>query len=472
MTRTSLLFPVLVSVILAASLVNGERPRYGDTIRIESQARIRSVDPATQPADSNEASLREAVLPLMFETLVAVDPAGGVRPVLATSWTTDINAAKWRFTLRTGVRLHDSSLLETSHVVSVLTAQLPEARVIADGGGVVIETGGRPDLLWALADMRRAVVVRAQSGDLIGTGPFRIDRLDPARLLLSAHDGYWGSRPFLDGVRVDFDRALTSQLTGIETGQADLVTVRPMDVRRLAQRQLRIEASRPMELIALVFEPHRAVQADRPLRRTLAAAIDRESMVRVLLQGYGEPARALLPAWLSGYAPFVVEDQAQPLPRAVIAGLPAGRRSLILRVTAGDTVAQAVADRVAVDAREAGFTVTVQAPTGLAPRADIRLMRIPLTATSPERALSALMSALGSRTLTSVTREPVPPPGAPLQVVAGVERALLQPHVIVPVVHVPALYAIGDRLESFAGPIVLPAGGWNLADAWLQPAAN
>jgi hypothetical protein len=57
-------------------------------------------------------------------------------------------------------------------------------------------------------------------------------------------------------------------------------------------------------------------------------------------------------------------------------------------------------------------------------------------------------------------------------VVAGVERALLQPHVIVPVVHVPALYAIGDRLESFAGPIVLPSGGWNLADAWLQPAAN
>ena len=472
MTRTSSLFPVLASVVLVSSLGHGERPRYGDFIRIETQARIGSLDPATPPADSNEASVREGVLPLMFETLVAVDAAGGVRPVLATSWATDINAARWRFTLRIGVRLHDGSLLEASHVASALATQLPGAQVTADGGGVVIDTAGRPDLLWELAEMRRAIVVRTQSGDLLGTGPFQVDRLESARLLLRAHDGYWGSRPFLDGVRIDFDRALASQLTSIETGQTDLVTVRPMDVRRLAQRQLRIGASRPMELFALVFEPHRAIQADRPLRRTLAAAIDRESMVRVLLQGYGEPARALLPAWLSGYPPFVVEDQAPPLSRAAIAGLPAARRSLTLRVTAGDTVAQAVADRVAVDAREAGFSVTVQAPTGLAPRADVRLIRVSLTATSPERALTSLMSALGSRTLASFTPEPAPPPGAPLQVVAGVERALLQPHVIVPVVHVPALYAIGDRLESFDGPVVLPTGGWNLANAWLQPASN
>ena len=72
-------------------------------------------------------------------------------------------------------------------------------------------------------------------------------------------------------------------------------------------------------------------------------------------------------------------------------------------------------DRIAVDARESGFLVTVQAPAGLAPRADARLIRVPLMASSPERVLANLMTAFGSRTLVTVTREPAPPSGAPLE---------------------------------------------------------
>jgi peptide/nickel transport system substrate-binding protein len=471
MTRTRLWFPVLVSFVLVSTVVSGERPRYGDTIRIETQGTIRSIDPAA-PADSVEASLKSSILPLVFETLVAVEPAGGMRPVLASSWATDTTAARWRFTLRRGVTLHDGSMLEASHVVSALAPHLPGAQLAAEGQDVVIDTAGRPDLLWELSDLRRAIVVRASSGEPIGTGPFRIGRLEESRLLLQAHDGYWGSRPFLDGVRIDFDRPHASQLTNIETGQADLVTVRPIDVRRLTQRQLRVVASRLIELFALVFEPHLARPADRPVRRTLAGAIDRDSMVRVLLQGYGEPARALLPAWLSGYPPFVVEERGPLLSRPAVAGLPLSRRSMILRVTAGDAVARAVADRIAVDAREAGFTVMVQAPTGLAPRADLRLIRVTLPVTSPERSLSSLMTALGQRALVSATREPAPPAGAPLQVVANAERALLEQHVIVPIVHAPSLYAIGGRVESFEGPIVLPTGGLDLASVWLRPAGG
>ena len=470
MTRTSSLFPVFVSVVLATGIVNGERPRYGGEIRIETQGRIRSADPASAATDSAEALIKDAVLPLLFETLVAVDPGGGVRPVLATSWATDARAARWRLTLRSGVRLHDGSTLNAAHVVAALQPHLPAAQILADGAAVVVETGGRPDLLWELADARLSIVVRSPTGHPIGTGPFRVERLDAARLLLRAHDGYWGSRPFLDAVRLDFERTLASQLTSLETGRAELVTVRPTDVRRLTDRQLRISASRPRELFALVFEAHRALADERSLRRTLAAAIDRDAMVRVLLQGHGQAARALLPAWLSGYPPFVVEEPIQALSRATVAGLSSARRSMILRVTAGDAVAQAVAERIAVDAREAGFVITVQVPTGLAPRADLRLIRLTLPATSPERSLASVMTALGPRTLPTVTREAAPQPWATLQEVARVERALLQSHVTIPIVHVPALYASADRVQSFEGPVVLPTGGWNLANVWLQPA--
>jgi ABC-type transport system substrate-binding protein len=441
-------------------------------LRVETQARLQSVDPAVVIADAGNAWLRDAALSQVFETLVTVTP-DGIRPALATSWTRDADGTRWRFVLRRGVRLHDNTLLDSTQAASSLRASLADAAIASESDVVTIETrGDRPALLWELAEPGRSIVVRASDGRLLGTGPFRIDRLEPSRLAMAAHDRYWGGRAFVDGVRIEFDRPLAAQLTGLETGRADLVTVQPTDARRLAQRELRLSASLPIELAALVFEPHRAARSDVPLRRALAAAVNRDVVVRVLLQDYAAPAAALLPSWLTGYPASLVAADTTPVARNVIAGLPADRRTLVLRVAAGDPVARAIAERVAVDAREAGFLMTVQAPTGLAPRADVRLIRVPLSVTSPERSLAALMGSLGSRTLLTASRVPAPQPGVPVEAVARVERALLEPFVIVPLVHLPIIAATGERVEIFAGSVARPTGGWNLADVWLQPSSG
>ena len=45
---------------------------------------------------------------------------------------------------------------------------------------------------------------------------------------------------------------------------------------------------------------------------------------------------------------------------------------------------------------------------------------------------------------------------------------MLAADVIVPVVHVPELYAVGSRVQSWNRPAVLPSGAWNFADVWLN----
>ena len=472
MSRTSWLFPALLSVAVAAAPIHGARPRYGGTLRVETYATMRSLDPAATPVDGVEASFRDLVTPLFFESLVTIDPAGGLRPALATAWSSDSTATRWRFTIRTGVTFHDGTPLHPTQVVAVLRDQLSPAAVMADGAAVVIDAGReRSDLLWELAQPRRAIAVRAPDGRLVGTGPFRVERLETARLLLAAHEGYWGGRPFVDAIRIELARPAAAQLTNLETGRADLVTVRATDARRVAQQQLRILASQPSELIALVFEPDRATTSELALRRAFASAIRRDTMVRGLLQGHGTAADALLPAWLSGYPASVVAPAVQEGQRRAAAALPAARRSLVVRASAADPIAVAVAERIAVDTREAGFLTTAQVPTGLAPRADARLVRLPLAITSPERSLAALMAALGPRTLNSATREPAPAPGAPLETVARVERALLEQFVVVPVVHLPALYAVSERVDTFSGRAISATGRWDLADVWLRPDA-
>jgi MarR-like DNA-binding transcriptional regulator SgrR of sgrS sRNA len=471
MKRSWPLFLAAVSLWLVASDAGVARPRYGGTLRLGMPGTIRTLDPITVAANADDAAALRQMVPLVFETLVSVAPAGGLRPSLAGSWNLEAQGTRWRVRVREGVRLHDGSTLEAAQVAESLRASHKDWQIASEADAVVIETRSVPaDVPWALADMRSAIVVRRPAGELVGTGPFRVEEQGPNRLRLRAHDDYWGSRAFLDSIDVELGRAAAVLLTDLELGRTDLAPVQPSDRRRLSQRGLRTAESRSMQLFALVFEVHRASAADDLMRRAVAATLDRAALGRVLLQDYAEPADAILPRWLSGYEPFVLARPPQ-VSRDQVTKLPRAQRTLTLRVDPTDAVARSIADRIAVDAREAGFVVTVQAPIGLAPRPDVRLMRVRLHATSPDRALAGVMATLGPRTLAYVAREPAPEPDASLPEVYRVERALLERSIIVPVLHVPDVYGLGERLESWNEPVVSATGALNLAEVWLRAGA-
>ena len=453
MTRFKSIFLAAASALLATVVLDAARPHYGGTLRIET----------------TDAAVMRRVNALAYETLVASDTAGPLRPVLALSWQGDSNRRRWTFRLRRGVKLHDGSTLQPSQVAEVLQAKHADWQITSGDDIVAIDAGrDAPDLPFELADQGNAIVVRPAAGALLGSGPFRVERVDAGLITLRAHEGYWDSRPFVDAIEVRTTRSPADQLLDVEAARADMVGIQPTDVRRMEQRQLRIEASRPIELFVLAFEAHLATAASEPVRRTLAGAIDRGAIARVVLQGRAEAADALLPQWLSGHAPIVRGKDAEPLARSAVAALPADRRTLGLRVAASDPAAQAIAQRIAVNARDAGFTVTVQSPAGLGPRFDVRLLRVPIRGATPGAALSDVMTGVGARTIALAGRVTPPEPGAPIDTVVFTDRALVEHHVLVPIVHVPELYAVSPRFESWNGPAVLPSGAWNLANAWLS----
>jgi peptide/nickel transport system substrate-binding protein len=474
MKRFRWTFPALGSALIIAGAVAAARPQYGGTLRVEIETTLGSLDPAAPQADAAGSTARDLLLPLIFETLVTPDPAGGLRPLLAISWESDARARRWRFRLRPGLTLHDGSTLGPAQVAATLGAKNDAWRVFATDEGIVIEADRElPDLPWELADIRHAIAVRRATGHLVGTGPFRIDESGAGgRLLLRTHEDYWAGRAFIDAIQIDMGRPAADQLASLELGRADIVTAHAPDTGRLSQRGLRIASSRPIELIALVFEGQRATGASDAVRRALALAVDRSAICEVLLRRQGEPARTLLPQWLTGYASLLaaangVSTRNSVSARAVASSLSAEQRILALRIDASGPVARSIAERIAVDGREAGLTINID-PTGtLAPRPDVRLVGIRLAASSPERALAALVAALGPRVTAALSAEAPPGPGAPLDTVYRFERGLLDHHIIVPVVHVPELHGLGKRIESWDPPIVLPSGALNLASIWL-----
>jgi hypothetical protein len=444
----------LASAGVTAVTLTAARPQYGGTLRAAIAGAIRL-------PSAGDLVDHERVLPLVFESLTRVDAEAGLQPLLAESWTRDARAIRWAFRLRSGVTLHDGSALEPYQVAASLRAIEGRWRVTADGASVIVELPDPAiDLPWRLADTAHAISVRA-SDRWLGTGPFRLDRLDTASLTLRAYDGYRDGRPFLDTVEIQLNRPLGAQLADVEAGRLDLASLLPTDSRRVAQRGLSVVASRPIELVALVFEPHRRAEAQAPLRRALAAAVNRSTMSDVLLQHAASPASSLLPPWLSGPA----LDGAGP--RAT-ASPPSEARDLLLRVEPADALLQAIAERVAVDARERGFTVKVQVPSGLLPRADARLVRARAVATTPERALVDLLQKIGARLGAAAPLLDDPAIGT-FDDVRRAETVTADSAIVVPIVHVPDVYAVGARVSSWRGTPIAGTGVWNLADVWVKP---
>jgi peptide/nickel transport system substrate-binding protein len=399
----------------AAALEAARRPHYGGELRIEMRAAIPTLDPSVTPDDPAALGAQRQWTPLVFETLVKLDDRGEPQPWLATSWTHDRARKVWVFEPRKNVKLHDGSVWSPGAI------EMPDDRPIEE-------------ILRDLASPRSAVVVKSDDGMLLGTGPFRIAQWDAGKSAsLTAHDQYWGGRPYLDSISIQMGRSLADQASDFQIGRADVIEIPVRDLRAPKQRGTAIASTPPMETVALQFEQGRVAE---PLRRALALSIDREAIHNVLLQRQGEISGALLPQWLSGYS-FLFRSE-----RDIAKAKQNPPAALTFAYDRQDAVLRPIAERIAVNAAEAGITLRTATGAG-----DVKLVRLPITASDPLLALQDLSIALKA----------APAGGSPYEA----ERALIEGAQVIPLFQLPKAWMLQSRVKNWP----------HLEDAWLDPGA-
>jgi MarR-like DNA-binding transcriptional regulator SgrR of sgrS sRNA len=173
------------------------------------------------------------------------------------------------------------------------------------------------------------------------------------------------------------------------------------------------------------------------------------------LKGAGEPAASILPNWMTGYsAVFPAQGSVQ---RAKVVLADSRQPALILSYDPRDPQAQLIAERITLNAREAGITLQVS----LSGVADISLTRIVLPSPDPATSLRAAALALG-----------LPQPivhGNSVDDLYLAERTLLDAHTVIPLFHLPLAYSSGPRVRKWRPD---HTGDWNLADIWLEADAR
>ena len=283
--------------------------------------------------------------------------------------------------------------------------------------------------------------------DLIGA--FSVSRWEGGRrTVYTANETAAGGRPFLDAVDIQMGRPVREQAIDLESGKTDLMEVGPAEARRQSAGR-RIWLSSPVRVVALVIGSR---VDDARIREALSLAVDRAAILNVLLPRQGEISGALLPQWLSGYAFLFPAAADIARARGLVGSTPIAARAFSLGVD--DPALRTVADRIAVNARDAGLAVSV-VPEGYA--SDARLVEARIVSSNAARALAGVAAALGL---------PTPARADSPEALYNAERALLDGFRVAPLFHLPDVYGVGPRVKG--GPGISPMGEWRFENLWLE----
>jgi peptide/nickel transport system substrate-binding protein len=265
-----------------------------------------TLDPATHTSNWNinvEWQLRN--------NLVEVDYKFQPIPELAESWESTPDAKKWIFNLRKGVEFHDGKSFEAEDVIYTMNHHRgedsksaakpyldPVQNITADGKHRVIFelNSGVADFPFIMGDYHLPIFQAGTKGDAfekgIGTGPYILEKWEPGvTAIVRRNPNYWKQgRGHFDKVETLSINDVNARTNAIKTGQIHFMDRCERKTLHLLKRVPGIEVS----AITATFHYSMPMNCkmkpydDNDVRLALKYAVDRDELVKRILNGYGE----------------------------------------------------------------------------------------------------------------------------------------------------------------------------------------
>ena len=351
--------------VAAALLLSGVMagPVSAQTLTMGVRAGPDSIDPHWSTLGSQAEALRH-----MFETLVMADEKLQLKPGLAVSWK-PVDETTWEFKIRPNVKFHDGSELTADDVkfsidripavtgpmsTTIYTKQVKEV-VVIDKLTLHVKTRVAaptlPNDFIRVFIVSKSIGVDARNEQFnsgkaaIGTGPYKFVSWTPkGDLVMDRYDGYWGAKqPWAKVVRKEIPND-PARMAALKSGQVDLVNYVPATDYLSMKNDRSLDTTIADSIYFLNVIPNvkavlpKKVKVDgkeilaNPLRdpkvrEALDLAIDRKTLVRVVLEGIGRPANQLMPTNFFGGSKNLPErpyDVAKAKKLLAEAGYPTG----------------------------------------------------------------------------------------------------------------------------------------------------
>jgi peptide/nickel transport system substrate-binding protein len=292
---------------------------------------IRTIDPIGSPSvDAASERLRT----LIFNSLVKKNEKFEYVGELASDIKRSDDGLTFTFTLQDGVKFHDGRVLTSADVKYTLdllfSSNFAKSASFYEGEGTdkrsLIKSVEAPDARTVVVTLTKPWVgllsnlvpipiipkdsYESQKTHPVGTGPFKFIRYDNTQQVcdLEAYNEYWEGAPKLPAIRVRVISDMNAMQAELQSGRVDIApmptSLSPDAVKRLEQDpNLQVKAFQGSNVVLLTLNTASPPLDNVKVRQAIAYAIDRESLIKNLLLGYGKIAHSIIPEESWSYSP-------------------------------------------------------------------------------------------------------------------------------------------------------------------------
>jgi peptide/nickel transport system substrate-binding protein len=249
------------------------------------------------------------------ETLTRVSPSGEVVPWLADE-IHNLDPLTWQVRLRRDARFWDGTPVAAEEVassferscqvqkdVSLMLDLDTRARVV--DARTVEFTMSRPAGNFAAALAHPQLIIHRANGSVL-TGPYRPVEFEPDRcLVLDSFADHWAGLPSIPRITVRVIPEFEARVEALESGEADVIYAFPPEhigqLRRF-RGSYEVVSFPSMRAHSIQLNCSKPPFDERAVRQATSLAIDRDALIRDVLDGRGVPMLRLIPPWSGEYA--------------------------------------------------------------------------------------------------------------------------------------------------------------------------
>ncbi len=267
--------------------------------------------PHLDPTAGAAAAIDEVVYANVFEGLTRIGPDGSVQPALAESWTVSDDGKVYTFKLRSGVKFHDGTDLDSGDVKFSLdraraedstNAQKPlfaQIDNVEAGDGTVTVTLKQPqgsflyNMGWGDAVIVAPETADGNKANPVGTGPFKFDSwAKGSSIKIAKNPDYWGEAAMLEKAEFRIIPDAAAAVPALLSGDVHAFANMPAG-DALAQ----IQADPRFEVVIGATEGETILSTNNKkapfdnlkVRQAIAHALNREAIIQGNGSGYGTP---------------------------------------------------------------------------------------------------------------------------------------------------------------------------------------
>lgn len=161
-----------------------------------------------------------------------------------------------------------------------------------------------PKHIWESVDPKKVSEATDLLRNPVGTGPFKMSKFVPDQYVeLTANDDYWKGRPNIDKLIYMVSNQDTAQAQ-IMKGEINILNISSpskSEIDLLKNSKIDVNINSSFTYQAMVMNNESEVFKDKKVRQAFAYAINREGMVKDLLEGYSTVATNPYPSFFWAY---------------------------------------------------------------------------------------------------------------------------------------------------------------------------